>query len=145
MKFKIFISSVQDEFAEERRKLKDWLCGDPFVSRFVESVFLFEDMPSRDKSPVDVYLDEVRASDIYIGLIGTQYYGRTSVRRGVSATEREYDAAGRANCERWVYLKAVDRRDPKTDAFVKRVNRDVTRTMFCTFEDLKVGVRRKRP
>ena len=44
MKFKIFISSVQDEFAEERRKLKDWLCGDPFVSRFVESVFLFEDI-----------------------------------------------------------------------------------------------------
>lgn len=137
---KIFISSVQDEFAEERRKLKNWLCSDPFVSRFVDSVFLFEDMPSRDKSPVDVYLDEVRASDIYIGLIGTQYYGRTSVRRGVSATEREYDAAGRANCERWVYLKAVDRRDSKTDAFVKRVNRDVMRTMFCTFEDLKVAV-----
>ena len=47
MKFKIFISSVQDEFAEERRKLKDWLCGDPFVSRFVESVFLFEDIRFR--------------------------------------------------------------------------------------------------
>ena len=108
MKFKIFISSVQDEFAEERRKLKDWLCGDPFVSRFVESVFLFEDMPSRDKSPVDVYLDEVRASDIYIGLIGTQYYGRTSVRRGVSATDGRrcaFAKRGRASDRCWRFRR----------------------------------------
>ena len=41
MKFRIFISSVQDEFAAERRKLKDWLGSDPFISRFVESVFLW--------------------------------------------------------------------------------------------------------
>ena len=47
MTFRIFISSVQDEFAEERRRLKEWLTTDLFVSRFVESVFLFEDVPSR--------------------------------------------------------------------------------------------------
>ena len=37
MKFKIFISSVQDEFAEERRLLKGWLTTDPFVSRIAQS------------------------------------------------------------------------------------------------------------
>ena len=75
MKFRVFISSVQDEFAEERRRLKQWLTTDLFVSRFVEDVFLFEDVPSRGKPPQDVFLDEVKSSDIYIGLIGSQYYG----------------------------------------------------------------------
>lgn len=138
--FRIFVSSVQDEFAEERRRLKVWLTTDLFVSRFVESVFLFEDEPSRGKPPQEVFLDEVKASDIYIGLVGSQYYGKTSVQRGVSATEQEYDAAGMVDCERWVYLKAVDKRDKKESAFVSRVNRGVTRTVFATFEDLKAAV-----
>ena len=76
MKFKIFISSVQDEFAAERRQLKKWLTTDPFVSRFIESVFLFEDVPSRGKSPAEVYLDEVAACDIYIGLLGFSIMAR---------------------------------------------------------------------
>ncbi len=59
MKYRIFISSVQDEFAAERRKLKEWLKSDPFISRFVESVFLFEDVPAKWRAPADVYLDEV--------------------------------------------------------------------------------------
>ena len=108
--FRIFISSVQDEFAAERKLLKKWLTTDPFVSRFVEKVFLFEDVPSRGKSPVEVFLDEVRASDIYIGLLGVQYYGKRSVPRGVSATEREYAEAVKCGCERFVYLKACDAR-----------------------------------
>ena len=140
MTFRIFISSVQDEFAEERRRLKQWLTNDLFVSRFVESVFLFEDVPSRGIPPQEVFLDEVKSSDIYIGFIGSQYYGKASMKRGVSATEREYDAAGAVDCERWVYLKAVDKRDAKAAAFVSRVNRDVTRTLFATFEDLKSAV-----
>ena len=126
-RFRIFISSVQDEFAEERRHLKEWLTTDLFISRFVESVFLFEDVPSHGKPPKVVYLDEVKASDIYIGLIGSQYYGRASVKRGVSATEQEYDAAERADCERWIYLKAVDRREARAKTFVDRVNRDPVR------------------
>ena len=140
MTFRIFISSVQDEFAEERRRLKEWLTTDLFVSRFVKSVFLFEDVPSRGKPPQEVFLDEVKSSDIYIGLIGSQYYGKASMKRGISATEQEYDVAGAVDCERWVYLKAVDKRDAKAVAFVSRVNRDVTRTMFETFEDLKSAV-----
>ncbi len=139
-KFRIFVSSVQDEFAEERRRLKAWLSSDMFLSRFVESVFLFEDVPSRGNPPADVFLDEVKNSDIYIGLVGSQYYGRSSAKRGLSATELEYDAAGQAGCERWIYLKAVDNREKKADAFVDRVNRDVTRTLFVTFDNLRSAV-----
>ena len=138
--FKIFISSVQDEFAAERKLLKKWLTTDPFVSRFVEKVFLFEDVPSRGKPPVEVFLDEVRASDIYIGLLGSQYYGKRSVPRGVSATEREYAEAVKCGCECFVYLKACDTRDKKEQTFVRRVNREVTRTLFNDFNDLKTAV-----
>lgn len=140
MTFRVFISSVQDEFAEERRRLKEWLTTDLFVSRFVESVFLFEETPARGRNPVDTYLEEVRASDIYIGLVGERYYGVKSAQSGVSATEKEFDAAGQAGCERFVYLKACDRRGPKARQFVRKVNAEVTRTVFATFEDLRTAV-----
>jgi hypothetical protein len=39
---RIFISSVQKEFAEERKALRDFLRGDPLLRRFFD-VFLFED------------------------------------------------------------------------------------------------------
>ena len=140
MQFKIFISSVLDEFAEERRLVKEWLLKDPFVSRFVESVFLFEDVPSRGTPPTDLYLDEVRASHIYIGLVGSAYYGKKSRKSGVSATEAEYNAAGEAGVERWMYVKTCDKRDVKERAFLRRVNRDVKRTMFNGPEDLRTAV-----
>ena len=140
MQFKIFISSVQDEFAEERQGIKEWLLKDPFVSRFVESVFLFEDVPSRGKPPTELYLDEVRASHIYIGLLGAAYYGTKSRKNGVSATEAEYNAAGEAGVERWVYVKACDRRDERERAFLRRVNKDVKRTAFNGPDDLRTAV-----
>ncbi len=42
---RIFISSVQTEFAQEREALRDYLRGDPLMRRFFE-VFLFEDVPA---------------------------------------------------------------------------------------------------
>ena len=140
MQFKIFISSVQDEFAEERQRVKEWLLKDPFVSRFVESVFLFEDVPSRGMPPTGLYLDEVRASHIYIGLVGSAYYGKKSRKSGVSATEAEYNAAGEAGVERWMYVKTCDTRDAKERAFLRRVNKDVKRTMFNGPDDLRTAV-----
>ena len=140
MKFRIFISSVQDEFASERRKLKDWLKSDPFVSRFVENVFLFEDVPAKGRAPADVYLDEVRSSDIYIGLIGARYYGTNSVKRGVSATEREYDAAVSADIECWIYLSNVPKRDKKTEGFVAKVGSAATWAKYEGFPELRDAV-----
>lgn len=48
MKQRIFISSVQKEFAEERQALKTYIQGDALLSRFFD-VFLFEDIPARDR------------------------------------------------------------------------------------------------
>jgi predicted HTH transcriptional regulator len=62
---KIFISSVQKEFATERKALADYLSGDPLLRRFFET-FLFErDVPASDRPPDSVYLAEVRNCDLY--------------------------------------------------------------------------------
>ena len=55
---RIFISSVQREFARERERLRDFLRGDPLMQRFFD-VYLFEDVPASDRRPDDVYLGEV--------------------------------------------------------------------------------------
>ena len=45
---RIFISSVQKEFAEERAALRDYLRGDALLRRFFEP-FFFEETPAADR------------------------------------------------------------------------------------------------
>lgn len=49
MKIKIFFSSVQKEFQQVRKDLKAFLLGDAFLHRFISEVFLFEELPARDR------------------------------------------------------------------------------------------------
>lgn len=67
------MSSVQKELAGERRAVKDFILNDPLMSRFVDSVFLFEDLPAADHAPDDVYLTEVESCDIYLAILGQKY------------------------------------------------------------------------
>ena len=69
---RIFISSVQTEFAQERAALRDYLRGDPLMRRFFE-VFLFEEVPASDHRPDALYLDEVERCELYVGLFGNEY------------------------------------------------------------------------
>ena len=85
---RIFISSVQREFAQERNALRDYLRGDPLMRKFFD-VFLFEDVPASDRRPDSLYLDEVKQSDIYVGLFGNDYGFEDE--NGISPTEREFD------------------------------------------------------
>jgi hypothetical protein len=55
MRFRIFISSVQSEFAQERRSLKAYLLHDPLLRDYVSDVFLFEDTPAVDRDPAGVF------------------------------------------------------------------------------------------
>ena len=87
MKYKIFISGVQKELKTERRAIKKYILGDALFSEYFD-VFLFEDAPAKSKSAEKSYLDEVRKSDIYIGILGNQYgcVGKTKI----SPTETEF-------------------------------------------------------
>lgn len=71
LKERIFVSSVQKELAEERRALKDYVQGDPLLERFFD-VFLFEDVPAKDRRADQIYLEEVDRSRIYVGLFAEE-------------------------------------------------------------------------
>ena len=72
MKFKIFISSVQKEFAKERKALAEFIRNDVLLSKFF-TVFIFEETPAQNRSAQEVYLAEAAGCDVYLGLIGRDY------------------------------------------------------------------------
>ena len=73
MKLKVFISSVQKEFQQIRKDLKAFLLGDAVLHRFISEVFLFEELPAKDHRADQVYLDQVKRCDIYVGIFGYEY------------------------------------------------------------------------
>lgn len=136
MNQRIFISSVQREFAKERRALAEMIRKDMLLGTFFD-VFLFEEMAAQNRSAQSVYLDEVRNSDIYIGLFGTEYGFEDA--EGVSPTEREYDLATECGKYRLAFVKrtAAHNRMPKERTLIAKVEREVTRKSFSSLSMLK--------
>ena len=132
---RIFISSVQREFAQERAALRDYLRGDPLMRRFFD-VFLFEDVPALDRYPDDLYLDEVEQSDIYVGLFGNDYGSEDA--EGISPTEREFDQATASGIHRLIFVKGRNdsNRDSKMQALINRAQSGLIRKRFDTSEEL---------
>jgi hypothetical protein len=71
-KKRVFISSEQSEFAEERQMLFEYLTTDALLGIFFEP-FVFENIPARNATPETFFLQEVENCDIYIGLFGKNY------------------------------------------------------------------------
>ena len=132
---RIFISSVQREFAQEREALRDYLRGDPLMRRFFD-VFLFEDVPALDRRPDALYLDEVQQSDIYVGLFGNDYGSEDT--DGISPTEREFDQATESGVQRLIFVKGTDDsgRHPKMQALIQKAQSGLIRKRFNTSEEL---------
>ena len=126
-RLRIFISSVQKEFATVRRDLKAFLMGDAFLKRFVAEVFLFEELPARDQHPDEAYLTEVERCDIYIGIFGNAYGEEDNI--GISPTENEYVCATKHAKTRLIYLWGADdtRRDPKMKTLIRRASGELIR------------------
>lgn len=132
---RIFISSVQTEFAQERKELRDYVCDDPLMRRFFE-VFLFEDVPASDRWPADLYLDEVEQCDLYVGLFGSDY--GTEDKEGVAPTEREFDRATTLGKHRLIFVKGTDdgARQPKMQSLISKAQSGLIRKRFNTLKEL---------
>ena len=124
---RIFISSVQKEFSQIRLDLKAFLLGDAVLRRFVSEVFLFEEMPAKDRRADQVYLEEVERCDIYLGIFGYDYGFEDQV--GISPTEREYDHATRHRKARLVYVWGMDdkKRASKMQQLVRKAGSELIR------------------
>ena len=136
---RLFVSSVQMEFADERAALRDYLRGDPLLRRFFEP-FLFEDVPAADRRADEVYLDEVDACDLYIGLFGYDYGFEDAA--GHSPTEREFDRATERGKHRLIFVKGADDtgRHPKMQTLIGRAGAQLVRRRFATTPELTTGV-----
>ncbi len=139
MKYKIFFSSVQKEFSQERRALKDYIHGDALLSRFFE-VFLFEDVAAADRKADQVYLNEVKKSDIYIGLFGDQYGAEDDA--GLSSTHKEFLLALEAHKPRYIFVKGDHDagRQPKMLALIRKAGNELIRRRFNTAPELHAAV-----
>ncbi|MBW1873455.1 MAG: DUF4062 domain-containing protein, partial [Deltaproteobacteria bacterium] len=129
-RYQIFISSVQKELSSERRAVKDFITHDPLLSRFISDVFLFEDIPAKDRKPDDIYLDEVERCDFYLAILGNKYGWKNE--DGKSPTELEFEHATKTHRERLVFVKGSDdkAREPEMAKLVSRAGRQVTRRRF---------------
>ena len=136
MKLQVFVSSVQKELADERRAVKDFILSDPLLSRFIDDVFLFEDIPAGDRKPDDIYLSEVEERDIYLAILGNEY-GRKN-RDGKSSTELEFEYATKTHRERLVFVKGNDDnvREPDMAKLVNKAGRQLTRRRFTDMPGL---------
>jgi ATP-dependent DNA helicase RecG len=135
MKQRIFISSVQKEFARERKELKKYILSDALLSRFFD-VFLFEDIPAKDRRADAVYIDEVRHCDIYLAMLGKEY-GAVD-RSGLSPTHREFNEATSLGKPRLIFVKGVDDGDkaPKMQELIKVAGTQLIRRRFATVAGL---------
>jgi ATP-dependent DNA helicase RecG len=139
VKDRIFISSVQKELAVERRALKDYVHGDPLLSRFFD-VFLFEDVPASDRRADQVYLEQVDRAVIYVGLFGDEY-GHED-KEGLSPTEREFNRASEKSKIRLIFVKGSgdSKRHPKMRALIRRAGDQLIRRRFTGVPDLTAAL-----
>lgn len=140
MSIKVFISSVQAEFAEERHKLYEYIQTDVLLGRFFIP-FIFEKEPAGPSSAQNVYLSQVAECDIYLGLFGNRYGYEDA--EGISPTEREYDLATEESKHRLVFIKRLQgrqRRHYKQAALIAKAERSVVRKVFSEYDELRSAV-----
>lgn len=135
MKYKIFLSSVQKEFAEERQFLSNYLQHDALFGKFFD-LFLFEQLPAQDRKAHDVYIEEVKKSDIYIGLIGKEL--GYEFKDGTSPTIREYNAASESNKYRLIFLLSTNEseRKPIINNFIHNISSELIYGTFSSISEL---------
>lgn len=138
-RIKIFISSVQSEFAEERAMLCYYIRTDALLGKFFEP-FIFEEVPANEFPANHVYLKEVELCDIYLGMYGNLYGFEDA--EGISPTEREYDLAATLHKSRLIFIKSIneERRHPKETALIRKIERDVVRKTFVDADGLRTSV-----
>ncbi|MFC1510054.1 DUF4062 domain-containing protein [Candidatus Omnitrophota bacterium] len=132
---KIFISSVQKEFAKEREALHHHFSTNALLCNFFTPI-LFEKLPASSQAPNQVYLKEVEASELYLMLLGTQYGFEDN--NGLSPTELEYNHAQQLNKDSLAFIKGNNsiKRQPKEKILICKVKETLSYKRFETIEQL---------
>jgi hypothetical protein len=136
----VFLSSVMNEFEQERRALAAALEGLGVTVRW------FEDFGGRDDSAADAYLGEVRSATIYLGLLGDSYGNMLNAGeyQGYSATHAEYlEARARGKRITFWERRPADRREGHARKFLDEVWVFQVTGRFENADDLVAGVEKR--
>ena len=138
-RFRLFISSVQKELAEERAAVRAYVERSRFLRRHFE-VYRFEDEPAADLGAQEAYLDEVERCDVYLAIFGNEY-GRAEAGE-LSPTHKEYAAASQCGKYRIVFVKSGDddARDKRMRALIREASDQVVRRRFVSLATLITSV-----
>ena len=137
MIYKVFVSGNQTELKKERMAVKEVINDTYIIKKFFEP-FLFEDLPARGLDAVSTYLEQVKSSDIYIGILGNSYGPKND--DGISASELEYETfLETVNGEVLIFVKGQndDARDLEINEFLNKVKKKSVYTRFDSIKDLK--------
>jgi predicted HTH transcriptional regulator len=136
---KIFISSVQNEFSQERNMLYEYLSTDALLGKFFEP-FIFENLPAKDQKADEAYLSHVKKSDIYLGIFGKNYGYEN--KDGFSPTENEYNFACKENKTRLIFISnhKSNERNSKELALIHKAENEVIRKKFSSISELRTLV-----
>ena len=115
--------------------MRDFITSDPLCRRYFD-VFLFEDIPARDRNPDSVYLEEVKNCDVYVCLLGNGY-GSVDA-QGVSSTEREFCEATKQGKTRLLFIKnsSDQERDRRTVKLIEKAGGEMIRRRFSNVAEL---------
>ena len=129
LKYKVFISSVQLEFAQERQRIYDFIRTDELMGQYFEP-FIFEQIAAQDKNPRQLYLDEASSCQVYLLLVGKRY--GNILPEGISPTEKEYQAAGEGNAWRVAFISDLDgqQREEEEERFFRNVQNELSYRVF---------------
>jgi predicted HTH transcriptional regulator len=125
--------------ADERRAIGSFVNSDPLLRRFFD-VFLFDNVPASSRRADEVYLSEVDAADVYVGLFGNDYGFEDA--EGISPTEREFDRATAQGKTRLIFLKAPNDqpRHPKMQNLIRKAEAHLVRRRFSTIPELTAAL-----
>jgi ATP-dependent DNA helicase RecG len=138
MTFKIFVSGNQSELNSERFAVKEVINNNPVFKRFFD-VFLFEEVPASRQRPDFIYLEEVKDSEIFIGILGKKY--GNVYEEGLSPTEKEFKTFIEHNPHNdiFIFVKGSndESRDEKIEELIGLIRSSVTYKRFDDIDALK--------
>ncbi|WP_309068866.1 DUF4062 domain-containing protein [Microbacterium sp.] len=122
-RLRVFVSSTLREMATERKAARR------VIEELGLTAVMFE-LGARPHPPRELYRAYLAQSDIFVGLYAERY-GWVAPGEDVSGLEDEYRLAP-AEMPRLVYVKTVDRREPRLDALLDRI-REEDRAAYVYF------------
>lgn len=132
---RVFVSSVIEGYTEPRTAAVG------AIEAVGATPVWFERFGGRDSDPNQAYLDEVRSSDIYVGLLGARY-GRPLASR-YSATHEEYREAEQQGLRLTVWVEQGASREGPQQSFLEEARQFNVMGGFSSLNELASGLEQR--